>query len=143
LSRYADTSFLASLYSAESGTALAINFLRRQPLPVLVSSFAELELHNAVNLRLFRKEFTVAEAEDVRRDIEADFVRGLFLTCPLPDRCFERAQQLSQKRTKDVGTRAGDILHVAIALELKAEWFLTFDKRQQQLAKLEGLRVIS
>jgi predicted nucleic acid-binding protein len=37
------------------------------------------------------------------------------------------------------GARALDILHVAVALELQAASFFTFDRRQARLARSEGL----
>jgi len=39
-----------------------------------------------------------------------------------------------------LGTRTLDTLHVACALELKAERFWTFDQRQAKLAKAAGLK---
>jgi len=36
--------------------------------------------------------------------------------------------------------RTLDSLHVACALELKAERFWTFDERQAKLARVEGLK---
>lgn len=41
-----------------------------------------------------------------------------------------------------LGVRTVDSLHVATALELKAERFWTFDDRQQKLAKIVGLRIL-
>jgi hypothetical protein len=40
-----------------------------------------------------------------------------------------------------VGGSALDILHVACALILRADTFLTFDKRQAKLARAAGLSV--
>jgi len=39
------------------------------------------------------------------------------------------------------GHRGFDILHVAAALILEADEFLTFDANQKRLAELEGLKV--
>lgn len=44
--------------------------------------------------------------------------------------------------SEKLGTRAIDLLHVAQALLLESEIFLTSDQRQAALAKAEGLRVI-
>jgi hypothetical protein len=45
--------------------------------------------------------------------------------------------------TERLGARAIDLLHVAGALTLESELFLTTDARQAQLAKAEGLKVAS
>jgi predicted nucleic acid-binding protein len=51
------------------------------------------------------------------------------------------AERLSAGFTARIGTRSLDILHVANALVLGATSFLTFDKRQAELAKSAGLKV--
>ena len=56
-----------------------------------------------------------------------------------PATMYERAQMLAGKRTALLGARALDILHVAVALELQAASFFTFDRRQARLARSEGL----
>jgi predicted nucleic acid-binding protein len=48
---------------------------------------------------------------------------------------------LARKHTALLGTRTLDTLHVAAALELKSERFLTFDERQAKLAKAIGLKL--
>jgi len=45
--------------------------------------------------------------------------------------------------TERLGARAIDLLHVASALELESEVFLTTDDRQAQLAKAEGLKIVT
>jgi len=54
---------------------------------------------------------------------------------------LRRADDLSKRHTITDGHRSLDILHVATALQLEAEVFLTFDERQRKLAHAEGLKV--
>jgi len=56
---------------------------------------------------------------------------------------LESAANLSTVHTERLGARAIDLLHVAGALTLDSELFLTTDGRQAQLAKAEGLKVVS
>jgi len=62
LSSYADTSFVASLYIPDANSAEAARRMRRLSLPVLITPLGELELINAVQLRLFRKEVRPGDA---------------------------------------------------------------------------------
>ena len=48
---------------------------------------------------------------------------------------------MSEQYTLQKGYRTLDLLHVATALTLNAEKFLTFDQAQAQLAQAEGLQV--
>lgn len=57
------------------------------------------------------------------------------------DTAIARASKLSATHTERLGPRAIDLLHVASALTLESELFLTTDARQAQLAKAEGLNV--
>ena len=59
------------------------------------------------------------------------------------DTAILRATQLSAAHTEKIGLRAIDLLHVASALILESELFLTTDERQTLLAKAEGLKVVS
>ena len=54
---------------------------------------------------------------------------------------FRRADELSETHAIREGQRTIDLLHVAIALEVKARTFLSFDNRQRKLAKAAGLEV--
>lgn len=51
------------------------------------------------------------------------------------------AEELSAKHTESGGHRLADILHVATAIHLGTEQFLTFDANQKRLAEAEGMEV--
>jgi hypothetical protein len=52
-----------------------------------------------------------------------------------------RAGELSDAHTERIGGRAIDLLHVASALALECELFLTADERQGKVASAEGLKM--
>lgn len=49
------------------------------------------------------------------------------------------AERLSKTRTHTGGHRSFDILHIAAALQLEADAFLSFDGNQNALAAAEGM----
>ena len=51
------------------------------------------------------------------------------------------AIDLSKKHSANIGSRSLDILHVASALSINADRFLTLDDRQTKLATLAGLKI--
>jgi len=58
----------------------------------------------------------------------------------MPDQALELCSELGRRWGSKIGIRTLDSLHVACALELKADQFWTFDERQSKLAKAEGLK---
>ena len=141
MSAYADTSFLASLYVLDANSALAAARMKRAKLPLLISPFGELELINAVALRLFRKELSASKVKDAHALIRKDLEDGILMVNALPASTFDRAKQIARRQTPRLGTRTLDVLHVASALVLQAHTFYTFDTRQAKLAAAEGLLV--
>jgi len=107
----------------------------------MITPLAEFELVNAFGARVFRKESNAAQAGASVRAFEADLASGLFVRRAVSGSAYERALSLSRKYTPLLGTRAMDILHVAIALELGAAAFLTFDQAQRRLAHAAGMKV--
>jgi predicted nucleic acid-binding protein len=142
LSVYADTSFLASLYIPDANSIVAARRTERMPLPVLITPLVELELANALRLRLFRKEVRPAELRAAHAAFRADVQDGVLAMSPLPEAVYAEARLLVSRWTAKLGTRTLDILHVAAALSLRAEAFHTFDERQRKLAKAAGLRIV-
>jgi predicted nucleic acid-binding protein len=132
---YADTSFLVSLYSPDANSAAASRTMQASSGDRFVSTLGELEVVNAVGLRVFRKEVSAAQAQSSLKDFEEDLRAGVFQLRPVLEEVFERARQLSRQTTPRLGTRTADLLHVATALELSAEYLYTFDQRQRKLAR--------
>ncbi len=132
---YADASFLASLYLADRNSAVALRVLRAHSVTVLISEFGLLETVSAFYQRCFRNELDKKAAdsltENLRRDVDSDF----WVLRITPEGAYTRARGLTSQWTSKLGTRAGDVLHIATSIELKVDVLFTFDKRQQHLAK--------
>ena len=141
MSAYVDTSFVVSLYTPDVNSLAAIKQMRKTALPVLMTALGELEFINALQLRVFRRELNATESREAALVFRQDLDSGVFLLKPLTAVVFERAKQLSGKRTSSLGTRSLDVLHVASALVLEADQLLTFDRSQWKLAKAENLPV--
>ena len=141
MSTYADTSFLVSLYVLDANSALAANQIKHAKLPILLTPFGELELANALFLRLFRKELVPSKVKAAYALLRSDIDGGIFQLKPLSAGVYERAKQFARRRTPQLGTRTLDVLHVALAALLQADTFFTFDRDQGKLARAEGLRV--
>ncbi len=141
MSAYADTSFLVSLYVFDANSERAAAQIKRATLPILLTSFGELELANALFLRVFRKELPASNVKAAYALVRKDIHDGVFQWKPLSGEVFEKAGQIAQQRTAHLGTRTLDVLHVASALVLRADSFFTFDRTQARLARAEGLNV--
>ena len=137
---YADTSFLVSLYSPDVHSTRAVAQMAQLRGAVLMTQLGELELTNALELRVFRKEATPTEIRRALSKFEEHTRGGVFELEPVPATVYERARQIARKQTAILGLRTLDILHVASALLLQAQRFWTFDQRQSELAKAEGMR---
>ncbi|TAN23002.1 MAG: PIN domain-containing protein [Acidobacteria bacterium] len=138
---YWDTSALVPLYAPEIYSAAATKALVRCRGGILLTPLNELELVNAIQLRIFRQEIAAVEAAAARAAIARDRDSGLYICAPLSDATYTTAAELALAHTHRHGVRSLDLLHVAAAIELKAEMFLSFDKRQRALASAAGLSV--
>ena len=138
-----DTSFLCSLYLVDVHTPRARARLRRikRPEVLVLSPFHEYELPNAIRLSVFRQLRDPAAGRAMLAAFEADLASGQF-ECPICNLAsvLIEAKRLSSSFTVTGGHRAFDILHVAAALHLGANEFLSFDHNQRKLAAAAGLR---
>ena len=138
---YIDTSFLMSVYSPDVNSAAAAHTLQTAKGEFLVTVFTELELVNALQLRVFRKELSSAEVRLALDVFTKDLRDGIFHLRPLPELVFGGARELSLKTTARMGTRTADLLHVAAAMDMGAEWLYSFDGRQRKLGHTVGLKL--
>jgi predicted nucleic acid-binding protein len=138
---YADPSFIVSLYSPDANSAAAVHAMQVSSTDRFVTTFGELEVVNAMGLRIFRKEVSPVQAQSSLVEFERDLRDGIFHLRGLTDSILERARQLSRKTTAKLGTRTADLLHVAAAHELGADCLYTFDQQQRKLAHSLRLKV--
>jgi predicted nucleic acid-binding protein len=140
LSAYLDTSFLVSLYTIDANSATALTMIAEAKGPFPLAALCELELTNAVQLRVFRREITAAHARAVVAAFRSDVASGFFQLVPMTAVVFDQALRLSRRHAAAMGVRTFDILHVATALTLRLPAIYTFDPRQAQLARAAGLK---
>jgi hypothetical protein len=142
LNPYADTSYLFSLFIADTNTPSALTLRQATADPLPFTALHRLELRNAIHLAVFRKKITAATGQAAWANVEADLQSGALnlLLLNWPD-VFGEAEKLAQLHTAAAGSRSLDTLHVAAALAVGTVDFATFDLRQAALAKLAGLNV--
>lgn len=139
MSIYADTSVLVSLYIPDSHSAEAERRIGSSPR-LWLTPLHRAEWAHAIERHVFQRELSAREAERLHKDFERDRAAGIWSEISLPDMAFETCIRLARRHAARLGNRTLDALHVASALELKAERFWTFDDRQAKLARAEGLK---
>ena len=139
---YVDTSVIVKLYFKEEYSRDTSNWLKKNNEAIPLTSFHELELINAINLKQFRAEITPRETHLIMSRFEEHELSGIYYRPQLDwSAIFIHSIDLSKKHSAGVGSRSLDILHVASALSIKADRFLTLDDRQARLAALTGLKI--
>ena len=139
---YVDTSVIVKLYIREEYSRGASAWLKKNNEAVPLTSFHELELINAIHLKQFRAEITPDETRLIMSRCEVHETNGIFYRPQLDwSAIFSHAIDLSKMHSVDIGSRSLDILHVASALSMNADRFLTLDDRQTRLAALAGLKI--
>ncbi len=136
-----DTSFLVPIYLEEKNSSFANEYLRELRKPIHVTSWNEIELLTAFSLNVHFGRISEFQRKKAIHQWELDLRSGFFISTSLSE---EKVLIHSKKiihRHPTIPARSLDILHVSAALSLKARVFLTFDKRQSELARKNGLKV--
>lgn len=116
----------------------------RTPGPLPVTQHGRLEIVNGICLAAFRNAISAEALGDALASVDEDFAEGRYVVADVLWRAtLRRATELSREHTGALGCRSLDVLHVATALELGFRSFVTFDRRQQALARATGLRVVA
>ena len=112
-----------------------------QPLPF--TPWHRLEVRNAIRLSVFHKLIDLPQSKAQLKQTDEDLHDETVLVHTPVDwvAVLREAEKLGAALAGDFGCRSGDLLHVAAAVELGFDHFLTFDERQKKLAKAIGLPV--
>ena len=135
---YADSSFITSLYVLDVHQPQARQRMSQQP-SVWLTHFNRTEMAHAISQYVFRGNMSSLEAEKVWRDFQQDCAQGVWIPVKLPEKTWETSIDLARRYGPTLSVRTLVSLHVACALELRAESFWTFDERQARLAEAVGL----
>ncbi len=148
MSAYPDTSFLYAIYRKQVNSPQAAAFFEKMPEPLTASSRLLYEFRQSVRFQgyLFvqdqRQGFSWTMGATILKTLQADLAAGVLVVASVDWSDVQNiAERLSSQYTLAGGHRALDILHVATALHLGADEFLTFDLNQRALAVAEGLEV--
>ena len=144
MNAYPDTSFLYALYRQQVNSPAAAALFQKLPEPLVVSSLLLFEFRQSVRLQgyLFaqdnRRGFSWKLGATLLRTLQTDLAAGALVVASVDWADVQNiAERLSSQYTLAGGHRAVDILHVATALHLGADEFLTFDDNQRTLAFLQ------
>jgi predicted nucleic acid-binding protein len=138
---YLDSSVLFSVHSTDKNSREAVRLLQAASEPLAVTQLCEVEVVNALSLRIFRGEITVKQAQESMGDLERNLRNGVFELRPFPENTFTRARTLAQILTPVIGVRSADLLHVAATLELGSKSLYSFDLKQRLAAQYAGLTI--
>jgi predicted nucleic acid-binding protein len=137
---YADSSVLVALYIWDSHS-LAAKEMVKSDLRVCFTPLHLAECCHAIAQQVFQGRILPDQAEVAYEDLQRDLSAGVWVETAIPESAFVLCAELGRRYGPKIAIRTLDTLHVACALELKADRFLTFDDRQKKLAKTQGLKL--
>jgi len=136
---YVDTSVIVALLTVEPRTQDVTAWyagLRDTPT---CSDWLLTEFSSALSIKLRTGQITEANAKRVRKEFVL-LVEGGLRIVPVSRDAFGRAEEMV--RQHDHSLRAGDSLHLAVALELGASHMATLDGTLAANAKRNGMKLI-
>lgn len=139
---YFDTSCLVALYVPNDHTAAALRHRSRTGRqPILFTPLHRLELRTTVRQCAYGGLIRESDARRILRHIDEDLDDGTLIHEPLEwTESLRQAEAVAERLAWTRPCRSLDLWHVAVALELQAGSFVTFDRDQFALAQAAGLR---
>lgn len=139
---YLDTSALLKLYIRETASEYVQGQVTSQDDPLPIWELQQAELINALRLKVFWGDLDNQQADRLIVLFDERMKRGQYCFPEIDrDRLMTTFRTLSSE-TPRTGCRTMDILHVACAVQLAPERFISFDERQKALASSAGLNVL-
>lgn len=141
---YFDTGVALKLVVEEPLSARVRAYIQAARIVVPVSLLMEVEIENALHALRFRNLITDEQLAGARKLVVELMATGRFHCIDLNlDRIFREALSLVPLVTMKTGCRTLDLMHVATAKLLRAEVFVSTDKRQIEAARMCGLKTLN
>ena len=136
---YVDTSVLVALLTNEATAERIANWLAEEARPLVSGDWCMTEFASALALKQRTSQITSKQSNTAWK-VFIQFCEGHLRLLPLDREVFSQAAQLV--RNSKNGLRAGDALHLALALRVKSAAFFTLDLRLAESAGQSKLSVI-
>ena len=125
-----------------AGQSPVIALVQGQPL--FFTPLHELEMTNALQLKVFSRSATAAQATAARALVAADLQSGVLVSTDGQWKdAIAGAVKLAEQHSGSIGCRSLDVLHCATVKVLAAREFISTDGRQKQLATAMGLKLVT
>lgn len=136
---YVDTSVLVALFTNEATAERIANWVAEETRQLVSGDWCVTEFASALALKQRTSQITSRQG-NAAWNVFGQFCEGHLRLLPLDRDVFSQAAHLA--RNSKSGLRAGDALHLALALRVKSAAFFTLDLRLAESAKLRKLPVI-
>ena len=133
---YLDTSVVMALLTPEERSAQALDWFAQSREPLISSDWLITETHSALGIKQRHHGLSSAVRQAAGEQFERLLQGGVEVRSLDRDR-FRHAAELLQEPA--LGLRAGDALHLAVALHSRCTRLASFNGRMQQAAKILGI----
>jgi predicted nucleic acid-binding protein len=140
---FADASFIVSYFLDDALGAVARAWWRKTDEVLYASQWVIFEAENSMRSAHLKNSCTVEDCRWAVEMLKRAITEGLIeVREPAARQLLPEARRLSisHSETKSCGTM--DLLHIAAAKVTGADWLVTFDSRQAEVARAEGLLVV-
>lgn len=137
---YVDTSVLVALVTTEARTGALKQWLRAHDrVPLVSADWCVPEVASALSIKVRSRQLDAELADEAWNEFGAA-CDGLLQLTPVAATDFSLAAQMC--RVAQAGLRAGDALHLAVALRSECGAMLCFDELLNRNAEASGLALI-
>ena len=136
---YVDTSVIVALLTVEPKTPDVMTWYASLPDTPICADWLLTEFSSAVSIKLRTGQLSETHAKRVRKEFDLLAAGGLRLA-PVSRTAFSQAAEMVKQH--QYGLRAGDALHLAVALELGASHMATLDETLAKNAKRKGMVLV-
>ena len=140
-----DSSALAKLYQAETGSAKVEAVFREPTRSIIISRLTVVEINSVFARRVRMGDLNAADAISLRNHFLNDVATGAFTVVAVTDQHFSEAEQLLIQYATKKNLRTLDAFQLAVALDVNRRSslnaLLTADNSMSEVAAAEGLSV--
>ena len=128
---YVDTSVIVAMLTHEPKSAICIDWFKNQSQPPQSSDWLITEFNSAISLKLRTGQLQAEQASAILQTFET-LINGGIKLLPINREIYSQAGALIRNNPN---LRAGDSLHLSVALGVGIDEFVTLDNNQAKVAQ--------